>query len=119
MLTRDPDVQILPARASNSVRFGNFQATALGRWEGEGGAVGRPLSRRREKGRSPLSRLEVDILQCLGAAVLSQWNGLPTCIQQELFEHSSDAVTPPDTARLKRRIARFLHEHKDDVGGSK
>jgi hypothetical protein len=35
-----------------------------------------------------LTKQEEHILQCLGAAVMTQWNDLPTDIQHELFEHA-------------------------------
>ena len=89
-------------------------AKALGRWDNEGGATGS----------SPEAELETDLalhaaeermLRCLGSAVIIQWNDLPTEIQRKLFE---DATSMSDQARqfeLKQQIARFLHEHKDDM----
>ena len=101
-------------RSHGSGCFKTSQAVALQRWEAEGGAFGAPI-RKRPGYRTPLSKQERHILQCLGAAVLSQWNGLPTQIQQELFESSLGDGTAQETAQLKRRIALFLHRHKDDV----
>jgi hypothetical protein len=98
-------------------RFGNAHDVALGRWETEGGAIGAAGGERRDR-QVPLSEQEALILQCLGAAVLSRWYGLPTHIQHDLFEHSFEAVAPRDAARLKKRIARFLHKHKDDARGA-
>ena len=85
---------------------------ALARWETEGGALGSVGSDgdRREL----LSEEEAHILQCLGAAVLLQWNDLPTHVQRELFEHSIAGVEPQEIALLKEQIARFLHKHKDE-----
>lgn len=105
--------------AAHSIeRSSASHAAGLDRWETDGGAIAAPASER--VGPQPLlSGYEAHILQCLGAAVLSQWNGLPTRIQRELFEHSFDTAEPLEVARLKRRIARFLHEHKDDAGGTK
>jgi hypothetical protein len=62
----------------------------------------------------PLAKQEEHILRCLGAAVLLQWNALPTHIQRELFGHSTSGVEPGEIAQLKEQIARFLHNHKDD-----
>ena len=62
-----------------------------------------------------LHAAEERVLRCLGAAVIMQWNDLPTEIQRMLFE---DATSMNDSARqfeLKQLIARFLHEHKDDA----
>jgi hypothetical protein len=86
---------------------------ALARWETEGGALAAGRDRDR---RVPLSEQEAHILQCLGAAVLLQWNDLPTHVQRELFEHSIAGVEPREIALLKEQIARFLHKHKDDNG---
>ncbi len=85
---------------------------ALAGWETEGGALG-PAGRDGDR-RLPLSDQEAHILQCLGAAVLLQWNDLPTHVQRELFEHSIAGVEPREIALLKEQIARFLHKHKDD-----
>jgi hypothetical protein len=85
---------------------------ALAGWETEGGALGSagPDGDRREL----LSEEEAYILQCLGAAVLLQWNDLPTHVQRELFEHSIAGVELRKISMLKEQIARFLHKHKDD-----
>jgi hypothetical protein len=88
-------------------------AKALGRWDDEGGATG--SSPEAEFGPDlALHAAEERVLRCLGAAVIMQWNDLPTEIQRNLFE---DAASMSDSARqfeLKQLIARFLHEHKDD-----
>jgi hypothetical protein len=92
---------------------GNPLAGALARWESEGGAPGPASELSRDKP-VPLSEGEKRILQCLGAAVLLQWNDLPTPIQQQLFEHAVAMGEAGQTAQLKEQIARFLHKHKDD-----
>jgi len=88
-------------------------AKALGRWDDEGGAAG---SSRADLGPAlGLHAAEEHVLRCLGAAVIMQWNDLPTEIQRKLFE---DATAMNDSDRqfeLKQLIARFLHEHKDDA----
>jgi hypothetical protein len=100
------------ARASNPL------ASALARWESEGGA---PVSASEPSRHRPvpLSAGEERILQCLGAAVLLQWNDLPTPIQQQLFEHAVAMAEAGQTAQLKEQIARFLHMHKDDARASR
>jgi len=101
------------------VSASNPLANALARWESEGGALGSVSA---EPGRHqpvPLSEGEGRILQCLGAAVLMQWNDLPTPIQQQLFEHAVGMAETGQTAQLKEQIARFLHTHKDDAPGSR
>jgi hypothetical protein len=84
----------------------NPLTAALARWESEGGAAG---SAAEEPGRHrpvPLSEGEERILRCLGAAVLLQWNDLPTPIQQQLFEHFVGMAEAGQTADLKEQIAR-------------
>jgi len=54
------------------------------------------------------------ILKCLGAAVLMRWNTVPTKLQRELFDCASTIGDLQKTTPLKGRIARFLHNHKDD-----
>ena len=43
-----------------------------------------------------------------------RWGTLPAKIQRELFEHATSLADLAQTAPLKREIARFLHNHKDD-----
>ncbi len=89
-------------------------AKALGRWESEGGAA--ELPRGSEAGRDDaLLAAEERILRCLGAAVILQWNDLPTEIQRNLFADAASMSDPKRRFRLKQQIARFLHEHKDDT----
>jgi hypothetical protein len=42
-----------------------------------------------------------------------EWIDLPTDVQRRLFEHAASGKSH-DAALLKARIARFLHNHKDD-----
>ena len=98
-------------------KAGNPLASALAGWESEGGAPGPASEPSRDKA-APLSEGEERILQCLGAAVLLQWNDLPTPIQRQLFEHALSMGEAGQTAMLKEQIARFLHKHKDDERGS-
>jgi hypothetical protein len=88
-------------------------AKALGRWDNEGGASA--LSPEADLGPDlAFHAVEERVLRFLGAAVIMQWNDLPTEIQRKLFD---DAASMSDSARqfeLKQQIARFLHEHKDD-----
>jgi hypothetical protein len=89
-------------------------ASALARWESEGGAPG-PASEEPSRDMPvPLSEQEGRILQCLGAAVLLQWNDLPTSIQRQLFEHAVAMGEAGQSAQLKEQIAGFLQKHKDD-----
>jgi hypothetical protein len=54
------------------------------------------------------------ILQCLGAAVIMQWNTIPTKLQRELFDNAGAMGELLQTPELRAQIARFLHNHKDD-----
>ncbi len=90
---------------------GEGVANALDRWDGEGGApaVAWPLPYKT----GDLLDAERRVLECLGAALVSEWNDLPTDVQRRLFEHAASGNSH-DAALLKARIARFLHNHKDD-----
>jgi hypothetical protein len=101
------------AKTPKRHKASNPLASALARWESEGGAPG-PASQLSRDKPVPLSEDEERILQCLGAAVLLQWNELPTPIQRQLFEHAVATGEARQTAQLKEQIARFLHTHKDD-----
>jgi hypothetical protein len=61
-----------------------------------------------------LAAEEEHVLRCLGAAVITQWNTLPTALQRELFDHASSMGDVLQTVELRGQIARFLHKHKDD-----
>ena len=51
------------------------------------------------------------VLECLGAALVIEWNDLPTDVQRRLFEHVASGKSH-DADLLKARIARFLHDQK-------
>jgi len=101
------------AKTPKRRKASNPLASGLARLESEGGAPG-PASELSHDKPVPLSEEEGRILQCLGAAVLLQWNDLPTPIQRQLFEHAVSMGEARQTAQLKEQIARFLHKHKDD-----
>ena len=82
---------------------------AIARWEGEGGAQMHRCEPSRQV--SALTGSERCILECLGAAVVKEWNELPTAVQRALF--SKAAVNMDDPAQLKALIARFLHNNKN------
>ena len=100
------------AKTPKRPKASNPLASALA--ESEGGALLTPASELSRDKPAPLSEGEERILQCLGAAVLLQWNDLPTPIQRQLFEHAVSMGEAGQTAMLKEQIARFLHQHKDD-----
>jgi hypothetical protein len=88
-------------------------ANALARWDNEGGAAkGAPQKARDDM--TSLAKEEEHILRCLGAAVIMQWDDLPTAIQRELFDHAISMGKLQHTAELKGQIARFLHKHQGD-----
>jgi hypothetical protein len=53
------------------------------------------------------------ILQCLGAALIMEWNTLPTGLQRDLFDDAGSKGELLDTATRRGQIARFLREHTD------
>ncbi len=57
---------------------------------------------------------EEHVLRCLGAALIMQWNTLPTKLRRELFDNAGCMGEILDTAALRGQIARFLHKHKND-----
>jgi hypothetical protein len=59
-----------------------------------------------------LAEEEEHVLRCLGAALIMQWNTLPTKLQRELFDHAGAMGEPLNIAALRGQIARFLHKHK-------
>ena len=65
-----------------------------------------------------LSPIEQGILQRLGAAVLSQWSVLPTQVQKALFQDAVSSGEPRQSTDFREKIARFLHNHKDDAASS-
>jgi hypothetical protein len=61
-----------------------------------------------------VAEIEEHILRCLGAAVIMQWNTIPTKLQRELFDTAGSLGELLKTGELRGQIARFLHDHKDD-----
>jgi hypothetical protein len=59
------------------------------------------------------------VLRCLGAALIMQWNTLPTTLQREVFDTAGSVGKLLETAALRGQIARFLHKHKNDYGCNK
>lgn len=56
---------------------------------------------------------EEHILRCLGAALIMQWNTLPTKLRREIFDNAGSMGALLDTVTLRGQIARFLHRQKD------
>ena len=63
-----------------------------------------------------LAEEEEHVLRCLGAALIMQWNTLPTKLRRELFDNAGSMGELLETAALRGQIARFLHRHKDNKG---
>ncbi|HVO95360.1 MAG TPA: hypothetical protein VMT22_21065 [Terriglobales bacterium] len=61
-----------------------------------------------------VAETEEHILRCLGAAVIMQWNTIPTKLQRELFDTASSMGDVLKSVVLRGQIARFLHKHKDE-----
>jgi hypothetical protein len=91
----------------------NQMDAALHRREDEGGAHFLSWVLKYESG--DLDDRERLILECLGAAVVCEWNELPRDHQRALFKKAS-VNKPYEPAQLRLEIARFLHNHKDDPG---
>lgn len=70
-----------------------------------------PVDRRDDE----LATEEERILRYLGAAVIMQWNTIPTKLQRELFDTAGAMGDLLQTDTLRGQIARFLHQHKDDT----
>jgi hypothetical protein len=63
-----------------------------------------------------LAAEEEQVLRCLGAAIIMQWNTLPTSLQREIFDTAGSVGKLWETAALRGQIARFLHKHKNESG---
>lgn len=63
--------------------------------------------------RRTAAEIEEHVLRCLGAAVVMQWNAIPTKLQRELFDTAGSLGDVLKTAALRGHIARFLHRQKE------
>jgi len=63
-----------------------------------------------------LAAEEEQVLRCLGAAIIMQWNSLPTSMQREIFDTAGSVGKLWETAALRGQIARFLHKQKNESG---
>jgi hypothetical protein len=66
-----------------------------------------------------LATEEEQVLRCLGAAVIMQWNTFTTSQQREIFDTAGSMGKLLETAALRGQIARFLHKHKNEAGHGK
>jgi hypothetical protein len=60
-----------------------------------------------------IAESEEHVLRCLGAAVVMQWNDIPTKVRRELFDSASSMGELLRTGDLRGQIARFLHTHRE------
>ncbi len=82
-----------------------LRAKALARWEGEGGALGRPDVE--------LDAEDMRVLARLGAALLLDWDETPQARQAALVRSASALHAERDAPRIKRAIERFIAQHQD------
>ena len=61
---------------------------------------------------------EEHILRCLGAALLMQWNTLPTELQRELFDSAGSMGELLDSDTLRDQIARFVRKRTGEIARS-
>ena len=64
-----------------------------------------------------LAEEEGRILKCLGAALIMEWNTLPTGLQRDLFNDAGSKGELLDSATLRGQIARFLRKHTEGEDG--
>jgi vacuolar-type H+-ATPase catalytic subunit A/Vma1 len=62
-----------------------------------------------------LAAEEEQVLRCLGAALIMQWETLPASLQRELFDTAGSVGKLLETVDLRAQIARFLHKHKTEA----
>jgi hypothetical protein len=62
--------------------------------------------------RRTVAAIEEHVLRCLGAAVVMQWNSIPTKLQRELFDTAGSLGNVLNTTALRGQIARFLHKQE-------
>jgi len=60
-----------------------------------------------------IAQSEERILRCLGAAVIMQWNTIPTKLRRELFDTAGAMGDVLQSTELRAQIARFLHKQKN------
>ena len=65
------------------------------------------------RGGDTLADEEKQVLCCLGAALIMQWNTLPAKLRRELFDNAGTMGELLQTAELRGQIARFLHKHNE------
>jgi hypothetical protein len=69
-----------------------------------------PLPELSAASKTTLPAEEEHIIRCLGAALIMQWDTLPTGLQRELFDNAGSMGELLDVTVLRGQIARFLHK---------
>jgi hypothetical protein len=69
-----------------------------------------PLPEPSAAGEAILAAEEEHILRCLGAALIMQWNTLPTQLQKTLFDNAGSMGELLEDDTLRGQIARFLRK---------
>jgi hypothetical protein len=69
-----------------------------------------PVPKPSKASEATLAAEEEHILRCLGAALIMQWNTLPTELQRELFDNAGSMGELLDAATLRGQISRFLRK---------
>jgi hypothetical protein len=64
-------------------------------------------------GTPSLADQEEHILRCFGAAIIMEWNGLPSAIQRKLFDSASTMGSLLNIVALREGIDRFVQKHQD------
>lgn len=83
--------------------------------EGVAAECGAPAGR---SGATFLSAPDRLLLQCLGTALISEWSNLPMPLRRALYARAVEGAESGADTTLKRRMARFLHDHKRSTGDS-
>lgn len=89
----------------------NFDKTVHAQDISQDGNAGRSVIR------ATAAETEEHILRCLGAAVIMQWNTIPTKLQRELFDTVGSMGDLLKSVELRGQIARFLHKQKGQASG--
>lgn len=82
----------------------------LATWDTEGGAL--PGVAAPGQTIAPEPTADDELLMRLGAALVREWNRLPTATQRALYDRAVSGPAPADDAALKREMAVFLHDRK-------
>jgi len=82
-----------------------LRAKALARWEGEGGALGRPDV--------ALGDEDMRVLARLGAALLLDWSDVPQARRAAIVKSAAVLHAERDAPRIKLAIETFIAQHHD------